>query len=1077
MATLRSNLGAYKSAPMSSSPNPSSLSPSPTSGHTSPGSPSTSTTSAAPPTLPSDEEVEAVIKQATSTQPRSDGRPPPGKDTRTQLFTGNLPYRVRWQDLKDLFRRAGTVLRADVSLTPDNRSRGYGTVLLASAEDAGRAVDMFNGYNWQGRVLEVRLDRLGAVHGPDAEANTAGVVPSIGIPSLTMGAVNGLSANIGALNGLHVPSPHPAVPFISQQLSGNGASPSLLAATAPLAGASHNSPINTINPGLITLQQQQQAQQVKEKEELSINQGTSGRPDTGGLDPFLGTLGRGGLGTDLDRDQSRSSLGMRCLFVGNLPFHCQWQDLKDLFRQAGTILRADVSLGPDGRSRGFGTVTFANEIDAERAVAMFNGFDYSGRTLKVHYDKYSAPSPLSCNLSPRPSNLATPVQPTTSFTQAALLQAVQLQQLVGGHTIDRYTNLSSLSTTSQSSNNGNGGGFPIQAQTIGANLQALQESFPVQSQSRPTTSSSIGTDQPRTRVSSTGSETSVSPFSIHLPGTSPSLAERRQKIPLPIGTVSASTSRRGSNSGLSAGANVEGRGVTATLSLGSSVSHVLDTSPASPTKGKRLTSQFLPVSSASAPLAASGVSSFLFSQRPSTSSGVQKSEGPTSTFASSSSSVAESSISDRPGQSSSANSASPRSSHPAHPGPISLPPPIPVSSFPLYSPHHHPMSPPGHPVSPPVYASYPSYGPMSPMHPYPVPAHMHPSNMTPHGLPPITPSMPSFSFVPQPSPGVPGGGNSAIPPTPAEGGTAPPTEGYPPPGQPTDSAGNPITRGMGMALMSPSMHLPHHVFQPFTPGTVMSPGAFYGRPNGGPPRGSYLNPAVGSPVMVHPPYGLHSHPGSQPGSPYYFQDPNGGPYGEEPNGYFPPVGPSAQPRHEGYFPPVSALGSSGLANEILRDGNSMNTGEGNSSERPVHERNDSATGSAPTSSENGPSEDADAGRARSSSSGATSWRSDENAGGADDATAVPRTDSSLKGLAQDMASVRFGPSSTNRNAKYVEAVKSNIQRTESVSPVEDKINSVSVARHSSFGEETSPGHPTSRRTHSAETGAEIRLGA
>lgn len=62
--------------------------------------------------------------------------------------------------MKDLFRRAGTVLRADVSLGPDNRSRGYGTVLLATAEDAGRAVDMFNGYSWQTRILEVRPDRL-----------------------------------------------------------------------------------------------------------------------------------------------------------------------------------------------------------------------------------------------------------------------------------------------------------------------------------------------------------------------------------------------------------------------------------------------------------------------------------------------------------------------------------------------------------------------------------------------------------------------------------------------------------------------------------------------------------------------------------------------------------------------------------------------------------------------------------------------------------------------------------------------------------------------------------------------------
>ncbi|KAJ7477321.1 hypothetical protein B0H11DRAFT_2030740 [Mycena galericulata] len=37
---------------------------------------------------------------------------------------------------------AHTALRADVYLGSGNRSRGYGTVLLATAEDAGRAVDM-----------------------------------------------------------------------------------------------------------------------------------------------------------------------------------------------------------------------------------------------------------------------------------------------------------------------------------------------------------------------------------------------------------------------------------------------------------------------------------------------------------------------------------------------------------------------------------------------------------------------------------------------------------------------------------------------------------------------------------------------------------------------------------------------------------------------------------------------------------------------------------------------------------------------------------------------------------------------
>jgi RNA recognition motif-containing protein len=67
------------------------------------------------------------------------------------------------------------------------------------------------------------------------------------------------------------------------------------------------------------------------------------------------------------------STGVELIHDIQLPFHCQWQDLKDLFRQAGAVVRADVTLGVDGRSRGFGTVVYASEGDADRAVKMFNG--------------------------------------------------------------------------------------------------------------------------------------------------------------------------------------------------------------------------------------------------------------------------------------------------------------------------------------------------------------------------------------------------------------------------------------------------------------------------------------------------------------------------------------------------------------------------------------------------------------------------------------------------------------------------------------------------------------------------------
>ena len=122
---------------------------------------------------------------------------------RTESVASQLPYRVRWQDLKDLFRRAGTVLRADVALGPDNRSRGHGTVLLASQEDAERAISMFQGWCWQGRVLEVRKDRV--ISGEE------GLGVGSALPSPMAGA--GFGAGLGS--GVASPSPAPLSRFNS----------------------------------------------------------------------------------------------------------------------------------------------------------------------------------------------------------------------------------------------------------------------------------------------------------------------------------------------------------------------------------------------------------------------------------------------------------------------------------------------------------------------------------------------------------------------------------------------------------------------------------------------------------------------------------------------------------------------------------------------------------------------------------------------------------------------------------------------------------------------------------------------
>ncbi|KAK0713825.1 hypothetical protein B0T26DRAFT_651636 [Lasiosphaeria miniovina] len=80
-----------------------------------------------------------------------------------QIYVSNLPYTVGWQDLKDLFRQAartGGVIRADVHLGQDGRPKGSGIVVFETPDDARNAIQQFNGYDWQGRMLEVREDRF-----------------------------------------------------------------------------------------------------------------------------------------------------------------------------------------------------------------------------------------------------------------------------------------------------------------------------------------------------------------------------------------------------------------------------------------------------------------------------------------------------------------------------------------------------------------------------------------------------------------------------------------------------------------------------------------------------------------------------------------------------------------------------------------------------------------------------------------------------------------------------------------------------------------------------------------------------
>jgi RNA recognition motif-containing protein len=90
------------------------------------------------------------------------------------------------------------------------------------------------------------------------------------------------------------------------------------------------------------------------------------------------------------QQQETTDTGKSQLFVGNLPFSVQWQELKDLFSEIGEVEQADVAVGHDGRSRGFGQVIMANLEDAQKAIAELSGADFNGRAIEVRLDQVEA---------------------------------------------------------------------------------------------------------------------------------------------------------------------------------------------------------------------------------------------------------------------------------------------------------------------------------------------------------------------------------------------------------------------------------------------------------------------------------------------------------------------------------------------------------------------------------------------------------------------------------------------------------------------------------------------------------------
>jgi len=136
-----------------------------------------------------------------------------------------------------------------------------------------------------------------------------------------------------------------------------------------------------------------------EGREIQVDAWTQSEPKEKSLPPWKGSAkgtakGAGkGFGKNSGKSQFEETPDSQKVWVGNLNFRTQWQQIKDLMAQVGTVEHVKVFMKDGkgkgkggkgkGKSRGQGVVTFSSPQEAKKAIKTLNGVDLEGREIQV----------------------------------------------------------------------------------------------------------------------------------------------------------------------------------------------------------------------------------------------------------------------------------------------------------------------------------------------------------------------------------------------------------------------------------------------------------------------------------------------------------------------------------------------------------------------------------------------------------------------------------------------------------------------------------------------------------------------
>lgn len=333
-----------------------------------------------------------------------------GGSSGNRVYVGNLSYETQWQDLKDHMRTAGDVSYVEVLRFDDGKSKGCAIVEFETNKAAQDAIRDLHDTEVDGRLIFLREDReaKGSGGGGTREGNSrAGG-----------GGGRGGGGNYGA--PVFAPNSN-----MSRKIR-NNAAPGCIVKVANLPYSAEWQELKDIcskfgKVGRADVEEREDgksqgwgiaifenkkaaAKCVRElngatfgDRELVVTLLSNNNKGATYSNNHRGPKGNGGGGgTSFGRGNFTLTSpggggggrggGSKKVFVGNLPWAVEWQDLKDLCKQYGDVNYADVPTNEEGKSRGFGLVEFSNMDDAQNCIDNLHGMLLDGRDLEVRFD-------------------------------------------------------------------------------------------------------------------------------------------------------------------------------------------------------------------------------------------------------------------------------------------------------------------------------------------------------------------------------------------------------------------------------------------------------------------------------------------------------------------------------------------------------------------------------------------------------------------------------------------------------------------------------------------------------------------